>query len=98
MIKIARAFNIDDWMAFISSRNKDKILNLWLKDKEEFFKRYFIIDSVDTITICDKINKSFKDYNKTMEKFKINKGNSKKLKRISIFKLGTWELTKEREL
>lgn len=91
--------SIDDWMNLLASRGSDKILNLWLQDQEEFYNRYFILDSPGLITICDKINKTFKDYSKYVETFKINnQGSNKKKEKISLVKFKGWELSKEKEL
>ena len=49
--------------------------------------------------IKNKINKTFKDYSKYVETFKINnQGSNKKKEKISLVKFKGWELSKEKEL
>jgi hypothetical protein len=85
----------EDWMDYFAAKKTNSVFKLWLKDKWEFYCKYFIIDEPEAIYICDKRTRSITEcWKDVAENFIIE---FKRVKGKKIFTLGSFELFKKVE-
>lgn len=60
------------WLDILSAINvNDRILTIWIHNKDIFFNNYMVINDEDFLIIGDKKNKKIYEYKKTHKNFKI---------------------------
>lgn len=61
------------WLDVIAAINgTDRILSLWVHNKDSFFDRFMIINNDEVLIIGDKETKKLYEYKKTLKRFKID--------------------------
>lgn len=61
------------WLDVIAAINgTDRILSLWVHNKDSFFDRFMIINDDEALIIADKETKKLYEYKKTLKSFKID--------------------------